>query len=114
VPSPHFEVPAGAIDGANVVFTTSVAYQAGSTVIFVNGLLRQRTLDDGWIETDSIHGIVTLKIPPIGGDTIQIFFTDTLASPDAVELTALAGAIEDADEVSASFLDASVLLGQVT
>lgn len=112
--SPHFEVPTGAVDGTNVVFTTSVSYQLNSVIVVVNGLSAQRTSDNGWIETDHVRGIVALKIPPVVGDILQIFFTDTTTAPDAIELTALAGVIEDSDEISASFLDDSVFIGQVS
>lgn len=81
MPVPRFEVPSGAVDGVNTVYTVSVPYQGGSTAVFINGLLMERTLDDGWTETDPGAGTVTLKEAPrsIGAcpDVIQVFFLDT-------------------------------------
>ena len=47
MPIPRFEVPVGAVDGANTVYTTSVPYQAGSTAVFLNGLLLRPDLAAG-------------------------------------------------------------------
>lgn len=81
MPAPRFEVPAGAIDGVNTVFTVSVPYKAGTTAVFLNGLLLRADLDDGWTETDPAAGEVTLKEAPraIGDcpDVVQVFFIDT-------------------------------------
>jgi len=79
MPSPRFEVPSGAVDGANKVFTLSMPYGPGTTAVFLNGLLQERSLDDGWYETDPDAGIVTLKEAPRATgmpDVIQIFFID--------------------------------------
>lgn len=84
---PHFEVPAGAIDGVNVVFTVSVPYRPGSTAVFLNGLLLRADYTDGWLESDPVLGEVTLKEPPrvtkITPDVVQIFYLDT--SPTVLE-----------------------------
>jgi hypothetical protein len=80
MPSPRFEVPSGAIDGVNKVFTLSMPYRSGTTAVFLNGLLQERNLDDGWVETSPDTGVVTLKEAPRGSghgpDVIQIFFID--------------------------------------
>lgn len=84
---PHFEVPAGVIDGVNVVFTVSMPYRPGSTAVFLNGLLLRADYTDGWIESDPTTGEVTLKEPPrvtkITPDVVQVFFLDT--SPTVLE-----------------------------
>lgn len=81
MPSPRFEVPAGLVNGVNVVFTVSMPYGPGSTAVFINGMLMERSLDDGWFETSPSTGVVTLKEAPRGigngPDVIQIFFIDT-------------------------------------
>lgn len=81
MPSPRFEVPAGLVNGVNTVFTVSMPYGPGTTAVFINGMLMERTLDDGWFETSPGSGIVTLKEAPRGigngPDVIQIFFIDT-------------------------------------
>jgi hypothetical protein len=78
---PHFEVPTGAIDGVNTVFHVSLPYQIGTTAVFLNGLLQERSLDDGWFESDPVTGEITLKEAPrpgaLGNDVLQVFFLDT-------------------------------------
>jgi len=79
MPSPRFEVPAGLVNGVNTVFTVSMPYGPGTTAVFLNGLLLERSLDDGWFETDPDLGIVTLNEAPRSHgapDVIQIFFMD--------------------------------------
>lgn len=113
MPTPHFEVPIGAINGSNLVFTLSQGFQPSTTAVFVNGVLMRRDLDDGWIETDSVHGVVTFKIAPAVGDVVQIFFTDL--EPDAgSEFTILAGFIEDSPELIASLIDDEIFAAVVT
>lgn len=87
MPLPRFEVPAGVIDGVNTVFTVSTAYTPGTTAVFLNGLLLEKSRDDGWTETNPASGVVTLKEPPrvtkVTPDVVQIFFIDT--SPAVLE-----------------------------
>jgi len=87
MPLPHFEVPSGAIDGANVVFNVSQAYKPGTTAVFLNGLLLRADYDDGWTESDPSTGEVTLKEPPrvtkITPDVVQVFYIDL--SPTVLE-----------------------------
>ena len=67
------------MNGVNKVFTLSMPYGPGTTAVFLNGLLQERSLDDGWVETDPDAGIVTLKEAPRSSgmpDVIQIFFID--------------------------------------
>jgi hypothetical protein len=89
MPVPRFEVPSGAVDGVNTVYTVSVPYKLGTTAVFLNGLLQEKSLDDGWTETDPLAGEVTLKEAPQGSgacpDVIQIFFIDTSPEVDSVE-----------------------------
>lgn len=89
MPSPRFEVPVGAVNGVNVTFTVSMPYGPGTTAVFINGMLMERSLDDGWFETNPSTGTVTLKEAPRGigngPDVIQIFFIDTSpALPETV------------------------------
>ena len=79
MPSPRFEVPAGLVNGVNKVFTLSMPYGPGTTAVFLNGLLQERSLDDGWFETDPDAGTITLKEAPRSSgmpDVIQVFFID--------------------------------------
>ena len=81
MPQPRFEVPVGAIDDVNVVFHVSVPYKPGTTAVFLNGLLMEPTLLDGWVESDPTAGAVTLNESPrtnkVSPDVVQIFFIDT-------------------------------------
>jgi hypothetical protein len=103
MPNPHFEVPTGAINDVNAVFTTSQAYTAGTVAVFRNGVLVKQTDDDGWTETDPAVGTVTLTEAPLTGDTIQIFYLDASTDFEVIEditgiLTeydALIGVLED-------------------
>lgn len=116
MPWPHFEVPAGAVDGANLVFVVSQPYKPGSTAVFLNGLLQERSLEDGWVETDPALGIVTLKEPPRGNpsgypDIIQIFYLDTSPVLPETEISSrLTGTIVASEEIAeAVILDSSLL-----
>lgn len=87
MPLPHFEVPVGVIDGANVVFNVSQPYKPGTTAVFLNGLLLRADYPDGWTESDPATGEVTLKEPPretkVTPDVVQVFYIDT--SPAVLE-----------------------------
>lgn len=99
---PRFEVPAGAIDGVNTLFTVSTAYQASSTAVYINGQLKDKDNDDGWIETSPLTGLVTLKEAPLTGDTVHIFFIDetTLApGTSPVIIDRLVGVIRETEAI---------------
>lgn len=111
---PRFEVPAGAVDGINTVFTTSQPYSPGSTAVFNNGLLMERNLDDGWFETDPAAGVITLKEAPSGSpagfpDVIQVFYLDTSPALPETEVTPLFGRIREVDFLAAELLEVDVL-----
>lgn len=110
---PYFEVPIGAINGVNTLFTTSVAYKAGSTAVFVNGMLRVGSDDDGWSETDPNAGEVTLVTAPLTGDKVQIFFLDT--TPDVADsYEELSGYLEDTSSLSGSLEISGAISGTLT
>lgn len=71
----------GAIDGVNVVFTVSRPYSPGTVAVFLNGLLQERELDDGFEEADAAAGIIRMKEPPepspLGDDVLQAFFLES-------------------------------------
>ena len=81
MPFPRLEVPAGVIDGVNVTFTTQFPYIAGTTAVFRNGQLRPATNIDGWLESSPSTGVFDMKEAPLTGDTIQIFYLDSVTSP---------------------------------
>lgn len=116
---PRFEVPSGAINGTNVVFTVSIPYVAGSTAVWINGALMRRDLDDGWTESDPIAGEITLNEAPRSSgacpDVIQVFFKDTtIDAPESV-IERLCGYVEGEDGLSGTLSQGGdLLLGSVT
>jgi hypothetical protein len=89
MPTPRFETPSGLINGLNTVFGLSVPYSPGTTAVFRNGILQDKTLLDGWYETDPSLGIITMKEPPSDfgySDVIQVFFLDQSPSLSASDM----------------------------
>jgi hypothetical protein len=74
--TPHFEVPAGDVDGVNTVFTVAAPYRPGSTALFLNGQLKRADYDDGWTESNPETGEVTLAEAPLTDDVVQVFYLD--------------------------------------
>lgn len=118
MPTPRYEVLSGTIDGANTSFTVSIPYQAGSSAVFINGVLMRLDLDDGWIETDPAAGLVNLKEAPRVGpsgdgcpDVLQMFFLDT--SPAQLEqvTSTLVGTIEPHGDLTGSLSPEVTLVG---
>jgi len=68
----RIEQAVGAVDGANVEFDTTASYHAGSTKLAINGVFKEPSDDDGWVEAGGTR--VTLKLPPQTGDVIQIAY----------------------------------------
>lgn len=114
----RFEVPSGAINGINVVFNVSSPYVPGSTAVWINGVLLEQTLDDGWLESNPATGEVTLKEAPRGSgacpDVIQVFYKDTSADiPDTV-ITEIFGTIEvEAGLTGLLFVEDANLVGTI-
>jgi hypothetical protein len=118
MPEPRFEIPAGAIDGANVIFVTSRPYRPGSTAVFLNGQLKTQALDDGWSETDAAGGVVTLNEAPRGSpgnpDVVQIFYIDTSpVLPETVVDTRLVGVLRESGTLEAEIVSTGLLGGVV-
>lgn len=102
MPQPRFEIPSGSVDGVNTIFVVSSAYQPGSVAVFLNGQLKTRGLDDGWVESDPVVGEVTLKEAPRGDpgdpDVVQIFFIDTSPALPETVVECLVGTITSVSE----------------
>ena len=115
--SPRFEVPSGTIDGVNTVFTVSMPYGAGTTAVFINGQLMERSLDDGWVETDPSAGTVTLKEAPRSSgacpDVIQIFYLDTAAPLPETQVFKLKGYIRCPAPLKGTITEAQSIRGTV-
>lgn len=118
MPSPRFEVPAGLVNGVNTVFTVSMPYGPGTTAVFINGMLMERSLDDGWLETNPGAGIVTLKEAPRGigngPDVIQIFFIDTSPSLPETVVVNIKGIIRVRKTLKGVLRTTQPMIGHVT
>ena len=114
MPSPRFEVPVGAIDGANTVFTVSRAYSAGSTAVFLNGILQERSYDDGWIETSPSTGVFTMKEAPQLADVLQVFFLDTSAALPESQVFKMRGILKTSRSMRAVFRPADAIQGRIS
>jgi hypothetical protein len=101
--SPRFEVPSGTIDGVNTVFTVSRPYGAGTTAVFINGQLMEKSLEDGWFETDPTSGVITLKEAPRSSgacpDVIQVFYLDTAAPLPETQICRLKGYLKSSPKL---------------
>ena len=64
------EQASGDVDGVNRVFASSARYVRGSMVLFVNGMLRLSTSDDGFTELGGRQ--VELIEAPRTGDVVQM------------------------------------------
>jgi len=115
MPSPRFEVPVGAIDGVNTVFTVSRAYSAGSTAVFLNGILQERNYDDGWFETSPASGVITLKEAPQLSDSVQVFFLDTTSTvlPEN-QVFKMRGILRTSNKIRAVFRQTESIQGKIS
>lgn len=114
--TPLIEVPAGAIDGVNKVFTVSLPYQSGTTAVFLNGVLQRIDFDDGWVETSPATGAVTLNEAPVLLDTVQVYYvpgTGTGAGTEEV-VEGLTGTLVTTGDLLGSILASGDLQGTIT
>lgn len=74
------EVPGGAIDGLNTVFTTAYSFVSGTTDLYFNGS-RQRIGVD-YNETGATQ--ITLAFAPIVGDNLIIDYVKTYVIADVI------------------------------
>jgi hypothetical protein len=117
MPMPRFEVPAGAVDGANTVYTVSQPYMPGSTAVFLNGLLQEKSLDDGWFETDPGSGTITMKEAPQGTgtfpDVLQVFYLDTSPALPETEICIMSGRLVEIDIMKGNLIEEQPLFGVI-
>lgn len=111
------EIPTGSIDGVNTVFYVSQPYVVGSTAVFLNGVLMERTLDDGWDETDPSTGEITLKEAPRSSgacpDVIQVFYKDTSEDSPETVITEICGTLEGEVGLTGTLLQSDLLCGVI-
>ena len=111
-------MPAGVVDGVNTVFTVSLPYNPGSTAVFNNGLLQERSLEDGWFETNPATGVITLKEAPRDTpagcpDIIQVFYLDTSAALPETEVTPLSGRLRAVDDLRGRLFELDAWRGRI-
>lgn len=73
---PVIEPLHGLVDGTNVIFETNVPYLAGSVRVFVNGQLKTKALQDGWVELGGkkIRMLEAPKAFPRFPDVLQAYY----------------------------------------
>jgi len=69
---PIFRKLDGTANGFNTVFETPTDYMAGSVQIFLNGILLEKDLADGWTSPGGRK--IVMKVPPLTGDTLQAYY----------------------------------------
>lgn len=62
------EMPSGARDGVNTVFTLAQPYQPGSTAVYLNGL--REFVTEGY--TESSPTTITFTDPPTSADKVRV------------------------------------------
>ena len=72
---PIIEPAEGTVDGANKLFRSSKNYVTTTIQVFLNGVLAQRDLLDGWIELGSKK--IQLNEAPKTGDIVQLYYIPT-------------------------------------
>jgi hypothetical protein len=72
----------GTIDGVNVDFQTTVAYQAGTVWLFLNGQLIPRDNDDGGLVEQGGVDVRLLEAPRVG-DRVHFWFHTGPPTPGA-------------------------------
>lgn len=104
---------AGAVDGANTVYTTPTPYTAGTLAVYLNGQLQMHHLGNPWTETDPSTGMATLSFAPQAGDTVAAFYLDTTPIVAETEIEILDGTIEDVDGIAGELILSDDLAGYV-
>ena len=72
MPKAFIEKLYGEVNGINQTFETAKNFIPGSVKVFVNGLVLEASMDDGWVELGVNR--VRMKIAPIPGDVLQAYF----------------------------------------
>lgn len=66
------EVPTGAVNGTNKLYTTARAYVSGSLEVWINGIKQQRGVH--FVETSNTAGTFTMDEAPITGDNVLVAY----------------------------------------
>lgn len=117
VPIPRFEVPVGTVDGVNRVFRVSQSYLPLTVAVFLNGQLKERSLVDGWVETDPSGGYLELKEAPrsFGNlDVVQVFYLDTSPVVPESEVSRLVGSVALTDDMAGEISESIGLVARMS
>jgi hypothetical protein len=112
---PHFEVLSGAVNGVNLVFTTSVPYTAGTLAVYLNGQLLLNPGGNPWTETNPATGAVTIHSEelPETGDVVAAFYLDTTNAYTGEEVEQIYGSINEIDDLAGILVTAQNLSANV-
>lgn len=112
---PRFEVALGTPDGSNTLFQTPSPYVPNTLAVFVNGKLYRRDWDDGWVETNPMNGVFTMKEAPLSGDAVQVFFSPEadFEPPESYETCGLCGTVSVVDVFEGAVLEVTELAGRI-
>jgi hypothetical protein len=69
---PIFRRLEGITNGANTLFETPTQYLSGSVQVFLNGILLEKNLADGWSEGGNRK--ILMKVPPLENDVVQAYY----------------------------------------
>lgn len=111
MPTPIHEVPAGAIDGVNTLYTVSQPYVASTLAVFLNGQLKRKDLADGWVELVPGSGTFQLNQAPQLGDVVQAYYLAEGGQSPVVEITLLQGRLTTMQVLRAALVSADPLVG---
>jgi len=103
MPNPRFETAQGTIDGFNQDFYVSEDYTANTLVIFRNGQLLERSMDNGWDELGGPD--FQMKIAPLPADILQAFYMDTLPSEGGfveIDVEHIHAVVQESDDLIAT------------
>lgn len=102
MPNPRFETAQGTVDGVNRDFSVSEDYTANTLVVFRNGQLLERSMDNGWVELGGND--FRMNIAPLPADILQAFYMDTLPSEGGyieVEVEKIHAVVSESDSITA-------------
>src|SRR5215472_16950224 len=68
------EIPTGAINGTNTVFTASANFHSSSLQVYLNGLRTQEQSE--WTIPTGTFNQFQMAVPPMVGDTLQIDYIE--------------------------------------
>jgi hypothetical protein len=101
--NPRFETAQGSVDGVNRVFFVSEDYTSNTLVVFRNGQLLERSMDNGWEELGGKD--FRMKLAPLPADILQAFYMDTFPAEGGyieVAIEKLHAVVVESDEVFAA------------